>query len=196
MSDDMVLINGNASVIPTYDYRTHILLFGSPKYNCKFLIDDVTLLIPIAYFLSHFHILIDIAHLWLVNIVEYESMLTVNRDSNSSTLLQSTQFNFTLHISSPADAYAHLFTSYPEVFHPENNIIVFSSSKEERLRHLHIMLDHLQQNSLVVRCEKFTFGANEVSFLEHCITPLEVQPLSEKVAAIQNFPTHSKVKAL
>ncbi|XP_068245483.1 uncharacterized protein [Palaemon carinicauda] len=41
-----------------------------------------------------------------------------------------------------------------------------------------------QQNGLFVRHDKYNFGANEMSFLGHRITPEGVHPLSEKVAPI------------
>ncbi|XP_068201544.1 uncharacterized protein [Palaemon carinicauda] len=66
---------------------------------------------------------------------------------------------------------------------------------EEHLRHLLIDLDHLQQNGILVRYDKCTYGAKEVSFLGNRITPEGVHPLPEKVAAIQNFPMPSTVKA-
>ncbi|XP_068247901.1 uncharacterized protein [Palaemon carinicauda] len=55
-------------------------------------------------FLSHFHLLVDVAHRRLVN---------------PSSLLQPTLSNLALHIFAPTDAYAHLLTSYLEFSHPE-----------------------------------------------------------------------------
>ncbi|XP_068237137.1 uncharacterized protein [Palaemon carinicauda] len=41
-----------------------------------------------------------------------------------------------------------------------------------------------------------TLGANEVSFLGHCINPKGVHPLPSKVVAVQNFLMPSTVKSL
>ncbi|XP_068207478.1 uncharacterized protein [Palaemon carinicauda] len=76
-----------------------------------------------------------------------------------------------------------------------DDILVFSSSKEEHLCHLHIVFDHLQQNGLVGRY-KCTFGVNEVSFLRERITCEDIHPLPERVEAAENFPISSTIKAL
>ncbi|XP_068235585.1 uncharacterized protein [Palaemon carinicauda] len=49
---------------------------------------------------------------------------------------------------------------------------------------------------LVVQYDKCIFSANETLFLVHRITHEGVHTLPEKVAAIENFPTISTVKAL
>ncbi|XP_068224129.1 uncharacterized protein [Palaemon carinicauda] len=47
---------------------------------------------------------------------------------------------------------------------------------EEHLRHVRILFDCLQQNGLLIWYDKCSFGANEVSFLGHHITPKGVHP--------------------
>ncbi|XP_068211785.1 uncharacterized protein [Palaemon carinicauda] len=61
-----------------------------------------------ADFLSQFHLLVDVVHRRLVN-----------ADSYLSSPIQPAPLNLTLHNSIPRDAYAHLITSYLEVFRPE-----------------------------------------------------------------------------
>lgn len=77
-----------------------------------------------------------------------------------------------------------------------DDILIFSSSKEEHLQHLQTVLDRLQQNGLVVRYDKCTFGAQEVEFLGHKLSANGVAPLPDKVSAVRQFPTPSTVKAL
>ncbi|XP_068235715.1 uncharacterized protein [Palaemon carinicauda] len=41
---------------------------------------------------------------------------------------------------------------------------ILKTDDEEHLRYLPIVVDHLKQNGQVVRCDKYTFGTNKVSF--------------------------------
>ncbi|XP_068210381.1 uncharacterized protein [Palaemon carinicauda] len=102
------LVAANGSVIPTHCQDTLTLSFGSDKYIWKFLGTDVTLPILGADFLSHFHILVDVAHRRLVN-----------GDSYSLMPLQTSPSNLAFQISALTDAYAHLLISYPEVLRQE-----------------------------------------------------------------------------
>ncbi|XP_068220029.1 uncharacterized protein [Palaemon carinicauda] len=92
---DIVLVSTNGSVIPTQGYETLSLSFGSAKYHWKFLVVDVPLPNLGANFLSHFHLLVDVAYL-----------LLVNADSYMSTPHQPAPSDFALHISAPTDVYA------------------------------------------------------------------------------------------
>ena len=74
------------------------------------------------------------------------------------------------------------------------DILIFSSSQEEHLQHLQIVLDRLQQNGLIVRYDKCTFGAEEEELLVHNLSTNGVAPLKAKVAAVRQFPTPSIVK--
>lgn len=77
-----------------------------------------------------------------------------------------------------------------------DDILVFSSSKKDHLQHLQVVLDRLQQNGLVVKYDKCTFGAQEVEFLGHHLSARGVAPLPVKVEAVKEFPTPSTVKNL
>ncbi|XP_068207541.1 uncharacterized protein [Palaemon carinicauda] len=105
---DVCLIAANRSNIPTHGYKTLTLLFGRAKYHWKLLIHNVTLPLIRVDFLTHFHLLVDVAHRPLVNAGSYAS--TPQKYSPS---------DLALHISAPSEAYAHLLTLYPEVFRPE-----------------------------------------------------------------------------
>ncbi|XP_066981057.1 uncharacterized protein [Macrobrachium rosenbergii] len=76
------------------------------------------------------------------------------------------------------------------------DILISSASKEGHLQHLQIVLQCLQENSLIVQYEKCSFATKRVEFLGHLITPEGIQPLPEKVAAIRKFPTLTTVKGL
>ena len=77
-----------------------------------------------------------------------------------------------------------------------DDILVFSSTKEDHLKHLHVVLNRLQENGLVVKYDKCIFGAHNIDFLGHHLSPKGVAPLPEKVAAVKQFPTPSTVKSL
>ena len=77
-----------------------------------------------------------------------------------------------------------------------DDILIFSSTPAEHLRHLRTVLDRLQSAGLVLRRDKCTFGVKEVDFLGHRISSKGVLPLPSKVSAVASFPTPSTVKAL
>ncbi|XP_068237174.1 uncharacterized protein [Palaemon carinicauda] len=106
-SAEICLVAANSPAIPTHGHETFTLLFGSGKYIWKFLLADVILPIFHANFLSHFHLLVDVAHRQLIYV-----------DSSFSTCLQLGPSDFALHISAPMNSYAHFLISYPEVFCP------------------------------------------------------------------------------
>ena len=77
-----------------------------------------------------------------------------------------------------------------------DDILVFSTSHEQHQQHLRIILQRLQDAGLVLRHDKCIFGAKEVNFLGHRISPKGVRPLPSKVSAVQEFPVPTTVKAL
>ncbi|XP_066982648.1 uncharacterized protein [Macrobrachium rosenbergii] len=58
------------------------------------------------------------------------------------------------------------------------------------------VLKRLQENSLVVRLDKCTFGVEKVDFLGHEISPAGVRPMASKVDAVKKFPTPKSIKSL
>ncbi|XP_068236987.1 uncharacterized protein [Palaemon carinicauda] len=87
---DVRLVAANEFAISTYSCGNLKLPFGNGKLNWKFLVSDVPLLILGADILSHFNLLVDVAHRRLVNVNSYWS-----------TPLQPAPFNLALHISDP-----------------------------------------------------------------------------------------------
>ena len=61
--------------------------------------------------------------------------------------------------------------------------------------HIKAVLKRLQDNGLVMRFDKCTFGANKTEFWGHEISASGVRPTSSKVDAINKFPTPTTVKA-
>ena len=77
-----------------------------------------------------------------------------------------------------------------------DDILIFSTTPEEHLHHLRIILDRLQSAGLVLRHDKCVFGMKEVDFLGHRISSKGVRPLPSKVSAVQDFPVPTSVKSL
>ncbi|XP_066946030.1 uncharacterized protein [Macrobrachium rosenbergii] len=71
-----------------------------------------------------------------------------------------------------------------------------SPSHSEHEKHIWAVLQHLQENSLIVRFEKCTFGFQKADFLGHEVSPEGVCPLTSKVAAVTRFPIPASVKAI
>ncbi|XP_068250233.1 uncharacterized protein [Palaemon carinicauda] len=112
----------------THSYKNLSLSFRSSNYYWKFLVANVTLPILSVDFLLHFHVLIDVAHRWLVN-----------ADSYLSTPLQSGPSDLTLYIRATTDAFAHLLSSYPEVLCPELRHTPMVPTKHGIYHHIKMM---------------------------------------------------------
>lgn len=66
-----------------------------------------------------------------------------------------------------------------------DDILIFSRSQEEHLRHVLAVLKRLQENGLVVRFDKCISRAEKVDFLGHEISPARVRPMASKVDAVK-----------
>ncbi|XP_068229159.1 uncharacterized protein [Palaemon carinicauda] len=124
-SADIHLVGTSKSVIPTHGYETLTLLFGSAKYNWKFLVADITLPIFGADILSHFKLLIGDVHHQLVN-----------SDSYTSIPLHLAPSDFAFYISALTNAYTYFLTSYLEVFCPEPHQMHILPSKHGIYHHI------------------------------------------------------------
>jgi hypothetical protein len=69
-----------------------------------------------------------------------------------------------------------------------DDILISSSSEDEHLRHLQLVLQRLQQYGLVLNMEKCELGRQQVDFLGHRITAEGAAPIAKHVEAVQNFP--------
>ncbi|XP_066950832.1 uncharacterized protein [Macrobrachium rosenbergii] len=77
-----------------------------------------------------------------------------------------------------------------------DDILIFSRSPEEHLRHVRAVLKRLRENGLVVGFDKCTFRAEKVDFLGHEISPAGVCPMASKVDAVKKFPMPKTIKSL
>jgi hypothetical protein len=77
-----------------------------------------------------------------------------------------------------------------------DDILIGSSSTEEHLHHLHLVLQRLQEYGLVLNMEKCELAHQEIDFLGHHITADGASPILKHVQAIQDFPAPQDKKQL
>ena len=77
-----------------------------------------------------------------------------------------------------------------------DDVLIFSKTHSEHLKHLRTVLERLRNNGMLVKPNKCKFGLQEVEFLGHKISTKGVAPLASKVKAIEKFPKPQTVKQL
>jgi hypothetical protein len=77
-----------------------------------------------------------------------------------------------------------------------DDILISSESMQEHVEHVSKVLDCLHAVGLRIHPEKSIFGAQQLEFLVHMISPGGMQPLRAKVAAIQALPTPANLPQL
>ncbi|KAE8689381.1 putative amine oxidase [Hibiscus syriacus] len=74
-----------------------------------------------------------------------------------------------------------------------DDIMIFSTSIEEHLEHLRLVLTRLWENQLFVKKEKCTFAQTQVHLLGHIIERGRIRMDKENMKAIQEWPTPQNV---
>jgi len=74
------------------------------------------------------------------------------------------------------------------VFNFLDDLVVYSSSVEEHAAHVGEGLRKLQDAGFTLNPDKLTFGANEIKYLVHLISPRGIKVLPDRVATIQRYP--------
>lgn len=77
-----------------------------------------------------------------------------------------------------------------------DDIIVFSSNKEQHFQDLQLVMDKLREAGLTVNMKKSKFFQNKLKFLGHVVSSDGIQVDSEKTQAIRDFPIPTNLKAL
>lgn len=75
-----------------------------------------------------------------------------------------------------------------------DDILIFSESYEDHVRHVESALARLQQHQLYAKYSKCEFGLKEVEYLGHIIGHHQVKMDPSKVSAIKDWPTPRSVK--
>ena len=66
-----------------------------------------------------------------------------------------------------------------------DDILVASSSPEEHLQHLRLILQRLQEHGLTINPNKCVFGVASLDFLGHQVNSKGIRPLEDKVQVIR-----------
>ncbi|GMI86644.1 hypothetical protein HRI_002333700 [Hibiscus trionum] len=77
-----------------------------------------------------------------------------------------------------------------------DDILVYSKSWDEHVRHLSVVLELLKTNQLYAKRSKCFFGQNQVEYLGHIISEKGVQTDPSKVDAMKDWPLPKNLKAL
>eukprot|EP00267_Zea_mays_P051659 XP_020404637.1 uncharacterized protein LOC109944325 [Zea mays] len=77
-----------------------------------------------------------------------------------------------------------------------DDILIYSKTWEDHLRHLRAVLNELRRHQLFVKRSKCSFGASSVTYLGHIISAAGVAMDLAKVAAIYDWPPPRSVQAV
>ena len=75
-----------------------------------------------------------------------------------------------------------------------DDILIYSKSEEEHLKHLSLVLQKLREHHLFAKLSKCDFDLQEVDFLGHVVSSTGIKMDADKVAAIQKWPTPTCVR--
>ena len=75
-----------------------------------------------------------------------------------------------------------------------DDVIIFSQTFQEHLNRLRAVFSRFRLANLTVKPSKCCFGKKRIKFLGHYVSEKGIKPMPEKCAAIQKFPTPTRVK--
>ena len=77
-----------------------------------------------------------------------------------------------------------------------NDVLIFSSTLDEHLTHLQLVLNNIIGAELKLKPSKCKFVQQEVMYLGHVITPAGLKPNTDRIAAVKDYPTPQHIKEL
>lgn len=77
-----------------------------------------------------------------------------------------------------------------------DDILIASKNEKEHWQHLREVLGRLRDYGVALNVDKCVFGVEELSFLGHWVSKDGIQPLTEKVQGIMEFPAPTSLKKL
>jgi hypothetical protein len=77
-----------------------------------------------------------------------------------------------------------------------NDIIIYSHTFEEHLKHLEKVLNRIRRVNFCLKAEKCYFGANKLQFLGHVVSEDGVKPDPEKVEKIRDYLVSRNMREL
>lgn len=89
-----------------------------------------------------------------------------------------------------------IFCDLPNVLVYLDDIIIFSDSLQEHMKHLNVVFKRLKTHQLKIQLDKTEFFKKELLFLGHIVSEKGIQPNPEKVKAIKDFPVPQTTKQI
>ena len=77
-----------------------------------------------------------------------------------------------------------------------DDVIVFSTSLDDHVKHLKSVVFHLAQAGLKLNPTKCHFARKEIEYLGHLVTPEGLKPTAQHVQAVTAFPAPTSLKEL
>ncbi|KAI5338358.1 hypothetical protein L3X38_017629 [Prunus dulcis] len=77
-----------------------------------------------------------------------------------------------------------------------DDILIYSTSWSDHLRHLHTVLEILKHHQIFVKMSKCAFGVSTIEYLGHIISRQGVSADPSKLNAIADWPVPTSVKSL
>ena len=84
----------------------------------------------------------------------------------------------------------------PFAFAYINDVLIDSRDIKEHQGHKHQVFERLAHFGLKINMNKCDFAISKLTFLGHVIVEYEITLVTEKVAAIQNFPRPTSLRQL
>ena len=84
----------------------------------------------------------------------------------------------------------------PFVYRYIDDLLIASSSEEEHLHHLRLVLQRLHDHGIVINVSKSVFGVSSVEFLGYLVDASGIRPLESKTEVIRNFPQPASQRKL
>lgn len=81
-----------------------------------------------------------------------------------------------------------LFREVDFVFVYLDDILIFSENEQKHESHLRQVFQILHDHDIKISFPKCEFMKSKIEFLGHLVTPRNIQPIPEKIQAIENFP--------
>ena len=75
-----------------------------------------------------------------------------------------------------------------------DDILIYSDSEEEHIRHVHEVLHRLRQHNLYAHADKCFFHVQTVEYLGYILSPSGLTMAADKVQVIQDWPEPWKIK--
>ncbi|CAI4044360.1 uncharacterized protein SKDI_11G0240 [Saccharomyces kudriavzevii IFO 1802] len=77
-----------------------------------------------------------------------------------------------------------------------DDILIFSSTKEEHWQQLDKVLSHLKEAKLIAKVDKCKFGQESVNFLGHQVSKHGIESLQEKCEAIRKMQIRKEIEGV